>query len=143
MRGEHGLPGGSEAPAGGARIEEMRQKFASGLMVIGIGFMAIAAVGCRRYPPPVPLEQLNVQQAAGKMAFNAHCAQCHYERVDQSKNGPSLASLFKKPALHSGAAATDERVTSTIVNGHGLMPPMGAQVDDQEIQDLLAYLHTV
>ena len=121
----------------------MKQRIASGVLAVGLGLMAAAGVGWRRYPAPVPLDQLNAQQAAGKMAFNAHCAQCHYERVDQPKNGPSLISLFKKPSLHSGAAATDERVTSTIVNGHGLMPPMGAQVDEQEIQDLLAYLHTV
>ena len=113
------------------------------MLAAGLGLVAMAAVGCRRYPPPLPLEQLNVQQAAGHAVFGARCAQCHYERVDQAKNGPSLASVFKKPSLHSGAAATDERVTSTIVNGHGLMPAMGAQVDEEQIQDLLAYLHTV
>ena len=112
-------------------------------MVVGLGLVVMAAVGCRRYPAPVPLDQLNAQQAAGRMVFTARCAQCHYERVDEPKNGPSLISVFRKPALHSGAAATDERVTATIVQGHGLMPAMGAQVDEQQIQDLLAYLHTV
>ena len=112
-------------------------------MALGLGLMVMAGVGCRRYPAPVPLEKLNAQQAAGRMVFNSRCAQCHYERVDEPKNGPSLMSVFKKPSLHSGAAATDERVTATIVNGHGLMPAMGAQVDEQQIQDLLAYLHTV
>ncbi len=129
--------------AGDARMEGMRQRIAGWVLALGLGLMGMAAVGCRRYPPPVPLDQLNAQQAAGRMVFTARCAQCHYERVDQPKNGPSLVSLFKKPALHSGAAATDERVSSTIVNGHGLMPAMGAQVDDQQVQDLLAYLHTV
>lgn len=113
------------------------------MLAVGLGLVVMAGVGCRRYPPPVPLDQLTAQQAAGRMVFNTRCAQCHYERVDNPKNGPSLASVFRKPSLHSGAAATDERVTSTIVNGHGLMPAMGAQVDEQQIQDLLAYLHTV
>lgn len=113
------------------------------LFAMGLGLMALAVAGCRHYPAPVPIDQLNAQQTAGHQTFNAHCAQCHYERVDQPKQGPSLASIFHKPSLHSGAAATDERVTSTIINGHGLMPPMGNQVDEQQIQDLLAYLHTV
>ena len=121
----------------------MTHPLARSLFVAGLTLVATAAVGCRRYPPPVPIDQLNAQQAAGHQVFNARCAQCHYERVDQPRNGPSLASIFHKPSLHSGAAATDERVTSTIVNGHGLMPAMGAQVDDQQIPDILAYLHTV
>ncbi len=121
----------------------MTQPLARGIFVTGLALTAIAGVGCRRYPPPVPLDQLNAQQVAGKQVFNARCAQCHYERDDQPKQGPSLASIFHKPALHSGAAATDERVTSTIINGHGLMPPMGNQVDEGQIQDILAYLHTV
>ena len=67
----------------------------------------------------------------------------HYDRLDRSKNGPSLLSVFKRPTLNSGAAATDERVTATVMYGHGLMPPMGAQVDEQAMADLLAYLHTL
>ena len=121
----------------------MTYPFARGILLTGLALMAIAAVGCRKYPPPVPLDQLNAQQTAGHQVFNARCAQCHYERDDQPKQGPSLASIFRKPSLHSGAAATDERVTATIVYGHGLMPPMGNQVDEQQIQDVLAYLHTV
>ena len=121
----------------------MTHPLARGVLVTGLALMAIAGVGCRRFPPPVPLDQLNAQQTAGHQVFNARCAQCHYERVDQPKQGPSLASIFRKPSLHSGAAATDERVTATIIYGHGLMPPMGNQVDEQQIQDVLAYLHTV
>jgi mono/diheme cytochrome c family protein len=124
-------------------MEEMKQRIAQGIFGVGLSLLTIAGVGCRHYPPPVPLDQLNPQQASGHAIFKARCAQCHYERVDQPRNGPSLASVFHKPTLHSGAAATDERVTSTILNGHGLMPAMGNQVDEGEIHDLLAYLHTV
>ncbi len=68
---------------------------------------------------------------------------CHNDRVDQPRNGPALVSVFQKPALHSGAAATDERVTATVMRGHGVMPAMGNVVDEQDMQDLLAYLHTL
>ena len=112
-------------------------------MALGFALCAGAGVGCKRYPPPVPLEQLSAEQAAGHQVFQAQCAQCHYDRVDQPRNGPSLRSMFKKPALHSGAAATDERVTDTVLHGHGLMPAMGNRVDEQQMAELLAYLHTL
>ncbi len=91
----------------------------------------------------MPLEQLNAEQMRGHAVFQTRCALCHYDRVDKPRNGPSLLGVFKKPALHSGVAATDERVTSTVMHGHGQMPAMGAQVDDVAMQDLLAYLHTL
>jgi mono/diheme cytochrome c family protein len=54
-----------------------------------------------------------------------------------------LLGLFKKPALPSGAAATDERVLATINHGRGMMPAMGPTMDQQQIDDLVAYLHTL
>jgi hypothetical protein len=43
--------------------------------------------------------------------------------------------------MPSGAPPTDERMTQTILHGHGMMPavPMG----DGDLQPLLAYLHTL
>lgn len=102
-----------------------------------------AVAGCRGTAPPVPVDQLNAQQARGYAVFQTRCAVCHYDRVDKPRNGPSMLGVFKKPALHSGAAATDERVTATVMRGHGMMPAMGAQVDEQDMEDLLAYLHTL
>ena len=112
-------------------------------MTLGLALCAGASVGCKQYPPPVPLEQLSAEQTAGHQVFQAQCAQCHYDRVDKPRNGPSLRSVFKKPSLHSGAAATDERVTDTVLHGHGLMPAMGDRVDEQQMAELLAYLHTL
>ena len=104
---------------------------------------ALFATGCRSLPPPTPLDQLTAQQAEGHTVFQAHCAQCHYDRKSGPLNGPSLLGVFKKPALPSGAAATDERVTATIVHGRGNMPALGNQLDDRDISDVLAYLHTL
>jgi mono/diheme cytochrome c family protein len=54
-----------------------------------------------------------------------------------------MLGLFKRPTLPSGAPANDERVTATILHGHGLMPAMGNTMNQQDIEDLLAYLHTL
>jgi mono/diheme cytochrome c family protein len=102
----------------------------------------LALAGCRSTPPPTPIAQLNAQQRSGYDVFQTHCAQCHYDRVDESLHGPSLLSIFKKPSLHSGAPATDERVTQTILHGRNLMPAQ-PYIDAQDLTDLLSYLHTL
>lgn len=111
------------------------------MMLLGIASVALA--GCKTVPPPAPLANLNPQQSHGHDVFQTRCAACHYDRRDGSLHGPALLGVFKKPALPSGAAATDERVTATILHGRGLMPAMGNNLDQQDIDDVLAYLHTL
>ncbi len=111
------------------------------LILLGIASLALA--GCKTLPPPTPLADLNPQQARGHAVFETRCAACHYDRRNDPLHGPSLLGVFKKPALPSGAAATDERVTATILHGRGIMPAMGNNMDQQDIDDVLAYLHTL
>ncbi|MDQ2834095.1 MAG: cytochrome c [Acidobacteriota bacterium] len=99
--------------------------------------------GCKSTDPPVPLSELNAQQMHGHAVFQTHCAVCHNDRQNSALHGPALLGVFKKPYLPSGAPANDERVTATIVNGHGLMPAVGNTLDAQDMNDLLAYLHTL
>jgi mono/diheme cytochrome c family protein len=98
--------------------------------------------GCHRLPPPTPLNQLNAQQLHGHAVFQSHCGQCHYDREDRPLHGPSLLGVYKQPYLPSGAPANDERVTSTVLHGHGLMPAQ-PNMDPQDLDELLAYLHTL
>lgn len=104
---------------------------------------ALSLAGCRSTPPPTPLSELNPQQARGHTVFQTRCAMCHYDRQTGPLHGPSLLGLYKKPALPSGAAPTDERVTATIEHGRNMMPAMGGQLDDSDMTDLIAYLHTL
>jgi mono/diheme cytochrome c family protein len=39
--------------------------------------------------------------------------------------------------------ANDERVGEIIVTGRGMMPAFGQAMSQQQVQDLLAYLHTL
>ena len=99
-------------------------------------------LGCHSTPPPTPLDQLNAQQAHGHVVFQSRCGQCHYDRSSDSLHGPPLLGMFKKPYLPSGAPANDDRVSVTIAQGHGLMPA-DPNIDPQNLNDLLAYLHTL
>lgn len=99
--------------------------------------------GCKHLKPPTSLDQLNVQQMQGHAVFDQRCAVCHNDRIDAPLHGPALIGIFKKPALPSGAPANDDRVTATVLHGHGLMPGLGDRMDQQDMGDLLAYLHTL
>ena len=99
-------------------------------------------LGCRATSPPTPLDRLNAQQTRGHEVFQSRCAQCHYDRSSGPLHGPSLLGVFKKPYLPSGAPANDERVTATILHGRTLMPAQ-PDMDPQDLDDLLAYLHTL
>ena len=105
--------------------------------------LAVALTGCKSVPPPTPLAELNAQQVHGHAVFQARCGVCHYDRQAGALHGPSLLGVLKKPELPSGAAATDERVTATVLHGHGLMPAMGDTIDPQDLTDVIAYLHTL
>lgn len=117
----------------------MSHSFAARLL-LGLSFVFLA--GCHSTPPPTPLDQLTAQQTEGYTAFQTRCAFCHNERTDDDKRGPALAGVFKKPYLHSGAPANDERVTATVLHGHGMMPAQ-PNIDPDALAALLAYLHTV
>ena len=104
---------------------------------------ALGLGGCRSLPPSTPLAQLTPQQAAGRQVFEAHCARCHYPDSKQGLHGPGLFAIFRKPYLPSGAPANDERVTAVILHGRNLMPALGRSLDDQQLQNLLAYLHSL
>jgi mono/diheme cytochrome c family protein len=86
---------------------------------------------------------LNAQQSAGRAIFNARCASCHYPYSSGSLHGPGLDKLFRKKYLPSGLPANDRFVTQTILNGRGMMPAAGNSLTDEQLRELIAYLHTL
>jgi mono/diheme cytochrome c family protein len=87
---------------------------------------------------------LNPQQAAGRRVYDAFCDRCHEPYSTRGRRGPGLKGIFKKPYLpESGLPANDERVGDIIRYGRSKMPGYGEKLTPQEIQDLLAYMHTL
>ena len=87
---------------------------------------------------------LNPQQAAGRRIYDAECDRCHEPYSTRGKKGPGLKGIFQHKYLSlSGLPANDERVTDIIRLGRNEMPGYSQKLDAQEIQDLLAYLHTL
>lgn len=101
----------------------------------------MAMAGCKPLPPSKPSSQWTPEEAQGAQVYQAHCARCHYPTTTSGLHGPGLQALTKLKAMPSGAPPTDERLTAVILRGRGEMPP--TSLDDQQLQNLLAYLHTL
>jgi mono/diheme cytochrome c family protein len=87
---------------------------------------------------------LTPQQAAGRRLYDQYCDRCHEPYSSRDKKGRSLQGVFKRPFLsQSGMPANDERVGEMILSGRNMMPAFGQVMSQQQVQDLLAYLHTL
>lgn len=87
---------------------------------------------------------LNPQQAAGRHIYDQYCDRCHAPYSSRGRQGPSLQGIFKKPYLKmSGMPANDERVGEIIRVGRNKMEGFGNVLSDEQINDLVAYLHTL
>jgi mono/diheme cytochrome c family protein len=104
--------------------------------------LTISLAGCSRMgstngarPAEAPLR--------GKQLYDQFCAMCHdASDLHLIKDPPKLDGLFAKPTLPSGAPATDDQVRKTILDGLGIMPPFEQNLDAEDVNDLLRYLHT-
>ena len=111
---------------------------------------------------PIVLQSAAAQQngkgdaVKGKVVFQeSGCWHCHNIDSPASRmlraNGPpapSLMGLYKRPAhqLADGTKHeqhTDDMLRVIVVEGTKAMPPRGAALSDEEVNDLLAYLHTL
>jgi len=87
---------------------------------------------------------LNPQQAAGRKIYNANCDRCHEPYSTRGKKGPGLKGVFQNKYLPiSGLPANDERVTDIVRLGRKEMPGYSQTLNQQDIDDLLAYMHTL
>ena len=110
-------------------------------LVLVYCFSAFAVAGCRQLPPSMPSSEWTPQEARGAVVFEAKCARCHFPTSTRPLHGPGLQALTKLPAMPSGAPPTDERLTEVILHGRQMMP--ATPLTDDQLRDLLAYLHTL
>jgi mono/diheme cytochrome c family protein len=120
-------------------LEELRTSLQ---VVLAIGLLASLLAGCSSNGAK-PQDELNAQELHGQRIFRSTCAVCHHSDSTTPLQGPGLAGVFRKKFLPSGAPANDERVRDLIVHGRRNMPPYGNVFGDDQINDLIAYLHTL
>jgi mono/diheme cytochrome c family protein len=110
-------------------------------VVIGLLFLATCTPERRKSDAELGLSP---QQSAGRKVYDAHCDRCHEPYSSRGKQGPSLKGTFKKQYLPlSGLPANDDRVGEIIRFGRSKMPGYGQVLTQQQIDDLLVYMHTL
>ncbi|HEY1579875.1 MAG TPA: cytochrome c [Terracidiphilus sp.] len=122
-------------PVMGLRISSCFLAFA----VCSLSFAGM--VGCKSLPPSKPASEWTAEETRGAQVFQQACAKCHYPTSTHGLHGPGLQAITKIKSMPSGAPPTDDRLSAVILHGHGTMP--GTALDDQQLHDLLAYLHTL
>lgn len=109
-------------------------------LVIGLAGM-LAVAGCRSLPASKPEALWTMEEARGAQVFHQKCAKCHHPTTTHPLNGPGLQAITKVKAMPSGAPPTDERLTQVILHGRNMMP--STQLTDDQLSNLLAYLHSL
>ena len=114
-----------------------------GIVLVVLVLALISACDVERRKSDAELG-LNPQQATGRKIYDSECARCHEPYSTRGKKGPGLKGVFQRKYLSlSGLPANDERVTDIIRVGRGEMPGYAQKLSPQDVQDLLAYLHTL
>jgi len=86
---------------------------------------------------------LTIEERHGQEVFETSCAICHNAYKKEPLQGPPLVGMFRKQTLPSGMPATDEHVRDTILTGRRNMPPFNVILDEKQLSDLMAFLHTL
>jgi mono/diheme cytochrome c family protein len=113
-----------------------------GVAVLLLGSALSAGCSAERRQSDAELG-LNAQQARGRRLYDQNCIRCHEPYSSRSLQGPSLRGVFKKKYFPSGLPANDDRMTDIVLMGKAKMPSFRPALDNQQLQDLLAYLHTL
>jgi mono/diheme cytochrome c family protein len=132
------------------RKYSMRQSLKRGRMTVAFGalgillaFTTLTACDIQRRKSDAELG-LSPQQSAGRKIYDSKCDRCHEPYSTRGKKGPGLKGMFQHKYLSlSGLPANDERVADIIRLGRNEMPGYSQTLSAQDIQDLLAYLHTL
>ena len=87
---------------------------------------------------------LNPQQASGRHIYDQYCDRCHEPYSARKRKGPSLQGVFHREYFSvSGMPANDDRARDIIRFGRDKMPAYSQELTQQQIEDVLAYLHTL
>lgn len=112
------------------------------LLISLLALLALACSGCTAEGRG-PTRPLNTEELRGRDVFQANCSQCHNAYKKEPLQGPPLVALFRNKEMPSGIPATDPHVRDTIMLGRRNMPRFNGALDEAQLSDLMAFLHTL
>ena len=121
-------------------LKRTRYAFVAAISLIASAILIACDVEPRKTDAELGLD---AQQAAGRRVYDTRCADCHFAYSTSNLKGPSLHGLFKRPFMKNGIPANDDRVTDIILLGRAKMPAFQNKLTQQQLTDLMAYLHTL
>lgn len=112
-------------------------------LAVSLFFLMLAGCDVERRKSDAELG-LNPQQVEGRKLYDNYCDRCHEPYSSRGKKGPSLKGVFRHQYLSlSGLPANDDRIIDIIKYGRAKMEGFNQVMTDQQIKDLVAYLHTL
>ena len=109
----------------------------SGLRTLFCLAALVVLTGCRS------ANSLTPQELEGKRLYATRCAHCHEDNdLALKKVPPDMHGVFARQILPSGIPTTDAAVRHNILVGRGMMPGFAGRFSDEQMEALLAYLHT-
>ena len=124
-------------------VKNARPNFFLNIMAVLLALGSFLACDVERRKSDAELG-LNEQQSAGRKIYDAKCDRCHQPYSTRGRKGPGLKGVFRNKYLSlSGLPANDDRVADIIRVGRNEMPGFSQTLSSQDIEDLLAYLHTL
>lgn len=110
------------------------------LVIMGTAFLFTVAI----FPAPKTQAQSSADKNtamvhAGQDIFTHKCLQCHSVNEGEVRLGPSLYGEMRKPQPKK----TSSEVRAILQKGKGKMPSFQDKLTKQDIDNLLAYLHTL
>jgi mono/diheme cytochrome c family protein len=120
----------------------MRKGLAIGVMSASLAMWVTAAAllsakGSRAQAPKAAKDSAAAH--AGQDLFTQKCILCHSVNEGQVMFGPSLYQVMKKPVGKKSAA----EIRTILQDGKGKMPPFKDKLTPEDVNNLLAYLHTL
>ena len=88
---------------------------------------------------------LSESELRGKALYSANCYECHEESPPGlKKTPPRLHDIFSRRVLPDGTTpASDASLRHVILYGQRTMPAFNGRLNEQQIGDLIAYLHRI
>jgi mono/diheme cytochrome c family protein len=86
---------------------------------------------------------LGASEKRGESLYTLNCYDCHEEnQLGLLKTPPKLHRIFSHHYLPDGTTlATDESVRQVIIDGKRTMPAFNGRLSDNQVADIIAYLH--
>jgi mono/diheme cytochrome c family protein len=116
----------------------MNRSFLGILLILLAGISTLRASSSSPSAAQASSAYTAANAGAGQQVFLQKCFQCHSVNQGETRIGPSLFHVMK-----GGHAKTAAEIRVQLRDGKGKMPPFKDLLTPQDVDHVIAYLHTL